>query len=97
MADNGRPWTCSSIGAATGNQPAQKKVTRSGGLTTNININSTKPPNNTNKKSKFSIDPSKTPVLTSNSPKGQFNCLNLFFKISILKKYFYFAIKQVHL
>ncbi len=69
MADDVRPWTCSSVGAPTTNQPAQKKVARSGG-TTNINNNATKPPNNTNKKSKPTPDPLKTPVPTSNSPKG---------------------------
>ncbi len=53
MADDVRPWTCSSVGAPTGNQPAQKQVARSGGLTTNVNNNATKPPKNTNKNQNF--------------------------------------------
>ncbi len=70
MANNVRPWTRSSVRAPMINQPACKKVARRRGLTTNINNNATKPPNNTNKKSKPTPDPSRTPAPTSNSPKG---------------------------
>ncbi len=69
MADNVRPPTCLSVGAPRGNQPAQKNVAGSGGLTTNVNVSTTKPPNN-DKKSKLSPDTSKTPALTTSPPKG---------------------------
>ncbi len=68
MADNVCPQTRSSVGR--GIKPLQKNVARSRSLATNINVNTTNPPNN-NKKSKLSSDPSKTPALTTSPPKGQ--------------------------
>ncbi len=69
MANDVHPWTRSSVGAPSGNQPAQKNVARSGGLMTNANVNTTKPTNN-DKKSKPSYDPLKMPAQTTSPPKG---------------------------